>query len=60
MHGCDESMEVVDVAEGRINGLVIGDVIAGVFTSRGIDRAEPHGRHVQVGTQITQVVLDSC
>ncbi len=54
----DEGVGVVQVAEHRVDGAVVGDVVAGVGLRGGVEGAQPHGVDAQFG-QVGQPGADA-
>ncbi len=55
----DDGLGVVQGAEHRVDGPVVGDVVPGVGLRRGVEGAEPDGVHAQVA-QVRQPAADAC
>ncbi|GES34174.1 hypothetical protein San01_66620 [Streptomyces angustmyceticus] len=54
----DDRLGVGQGAEHRVDGAVVGDVVAGVGLRRGVEGAEPDGVHTQVA-QVRQAAADA-
>ena len=57
MDGCDESVEVAQRAEHRIDVDVVGDIVAEVGHRRGIDRRQPDRVDAEAG-KVVEPLLD--